>query len=61
MAFIAGERSVVRGLPGRTRRAPVIGAAKTKPHELAWNKGTRAQMQLVLPSFITSVEAAIRA
>ena len=28
--------------PGRTRREPIMGAAKTSPQELAWNRGTIA-------------------
>lgn len=31
--------------PGSTSRAPTIGAAKTRPHEFAWNMGTMAKQQ----------------
>lgn len=47
--------------PGRTRRAPVRGAAKTRPQALAWNMGTRAQKQPALPKFLISLEEAIKA
>lgn len=36
-----------------------MGAAKTRPQELAWNSGTMAQKQLVLLRPITSWEATI--
>ena len=38
-----------------------MGAANTRPQELAWNKGTKAQKQLLLPRLFTSFEAAIKA